>query len=64
MDILIGKNIKQLRTDKGITQEQLSEAMGVSCAAVSKWERGETYPDITLLQPLAYYFGVTLDTLM
>lgn len=64
MDILIGKNIKQLRTDKGITQEQLSEAMGVSCAAVSKWERGETYPDITLLQPLAYYFGVTLDALM
>ena len=64
MDILIGKNIKQLRTDKGITQEQLAEAMNVSCAAVSKWERGETYPDITMLQPLAYYFGVTLDTLM
>ena len=55
MDILIAKNIKQLRTDKGITQEQLAEAMNVSCAAVSKWERGETYPDITMLQPLAYY---------
>ena len=64
MDILIAKNIKQLRTDKGITQEQLAEAMNVSCAAVSKWERGETYPDITMLQPLAYYFGVTLDVLM
>ncbi len=38
--------------------------MNVTCAAVSKWERGETYPDITLLQPLAYFFGVTLDELM
>ncbi|MBR5500935.1 MAG: helix-turn-helix transcriptional regulator, partial [Clostridia bacterium] len=39
-------------------------AMNVTCAAVSKWERGETYPEITLLQPLAYFFGVTLDELM
>ena len=31
---------------------------------MSKWERGETYPDITLLQPLAFHFGVTLDELM
>ena len=54
MEITIGANIKRLRTAKGITQEQLSEAMNVTCAAVSKWEREETYPDITLLQPLAY----------
>lgn len=64
MKMTIGTNIKRLRTAKDITQEQLSVAMNVSCAAVSKWERGETYPDITLLQPLAYYFGVTLDELM
>lgn len=64
MEISIGRNIKRLRTAKNITQEQLSEAMKVTCAAVSKWERGETYPDITLLQPLAYFFGVTLDELM
>ena len=64
MEITIGANIKRLRTEKNITQEQLSAAMNVTCAAVSKWERGETYPDITLLQPLAYYFGVTLDELM
>lgn len=64
MKMTIGTNIKRLRTTKGITQEQLSEAMNVSCAAVSKWERGETYPDVTLLQPLAYYFGTTLDELM
>lgn len=64
MNMTIGANIKRLRTAMGITQEQLAESMNVSCAAVSKWERGETYPDITLLQPLAYYFRVTLDELM
>ncbi len=64
MEITIGANIKRLRTAKNITQEQLSAAMNVTCAAVSKWERGESYPDITLLQPLAYFFEVTLDELM
>ena len=64
MEMTIGANIKRLRTAKIITQEQLSMAMNVTCAAVSKWERGETYPDITLLQPLAYFFEVTLDELM
>ena len=64
MEITIGANIKHLRIIKNITQEQLSVAMGVSCAAVSKWERGESYPDITLLQPLAYFFDVSLDKLM
>lgn len=64
MKITIGANIKSLRQKKGITQDELSAAMNVSSAAVSKWERDETYPDITLLQPLAYYFGVSLDELM
>ena len=64
MEMTIGANIKCLRIAKNITQEQLSVAMNVTCAAVSKWERGETYPDITNLQPLAYFFGVTLDELM
>lgn len=64
MNISVGENIKQLRMKKGITQEQLSEVMNVTCAAVSKWERGETYPDITMLQPLAFYFDVSLDELM
>lgn len=64
MTIMIGENIKRLRTAKGLTQEQLSEAVGVTCAAVSKWERGDTFPDITMLFPLAYFFGVSLDKLM
>ena len=64
MKISIGENIKALRAKKGVTQEKLSEVLGVTCAAVSKWERGDTYPDITLIFPLAYYFGVSVDELM
>lgn len=64
MNIYIGENIKRLRLNRQITQEQLSVAMGVSCAAVSKWERGETLPDISLLPLLAHYFSVSIDELM
>ena len=64
MNIYIGENIKRLRLQKQITQEQLSVAMGVSCAAVSKWERENTLPDISLLPLLANYFGVSIDELM
>lgn len=64
MNIYIGENIKRLRVQKQITQEQLAVAMGVSCAAVSKWERENTLPDISLLPLLANYFGVSIDELM
>ncbi|MBP5733074.1 MAG: helix-turn-helix transcriptional regulator [Lachnospiraceae bacterium] len=64
MEIKIGENIKRLRTEKGVTQEQLAEATCVSAVAVSKWERGETMPDLTMLPRLAYYFQVTIDELM
>lgn len=64
MSIYIGENIKNLRKKKDITQEQLSEFLNISNVAVSKWERGETYPDISLLPVLAKYFNVTIDELM
>ena len=64
MKIKIGENIKRLRKAKNVTQEQIAEVLGISVTAVSKWERCETYPDITLLFPLAHYFEVTLDELM
>ena len=64
MNLTIGENIRKLRMKKGLTQEQLSAVLGVSCAAVSKWERGETYPDMTLLFPLAHFFGVSCDELL
>ncbi|MBR7082755.1 MAG: helix-turn-helix transcriptional regulator, partial [Clostridia bacterium] len=46
MNITIGENIKRLRRERNVTQEQLAEVLNISTAAVSKWERGETYPDI------------------
>lgn len=64
MKISIGENIKKLRKDRNITQERLAQALNISVAAVSKWERDETYPDITLLFPLAHYFNITIDELM
>lgn len=64
MVINIGENIKNLRTARGDTQEKLADALNVSPPAVSKWERGEALPDITLLPPLAEYFGVSVDKLL
>ena len=60
----IAKNLKRLRLEKGLTQEELAERVGVTGQAVSKWEREECYPDITLLPGLANCFGVTLDELV
>lgn len=64
MQLYIGENIKRLRRTKGITQENLAEHMHVSTAAVSKWERNETLPDISMVIPLASYFGVSTDELL
>lgn len=64
MDLYIGENIKKLRREKGVTQEKLAEHLKISTQAVSKWERGETLPDITLVIPLASYFGVSTDELL
>ena len=55
MDILIGDKIKELRKSRGITQEQLAEAIGISFQAVSKWENHIALPDITLVPALANY---------
>ena len=64
MELNIGMNIKRLRLAKGLTQEQLAELLTISTAAVSKWEAKNTYPDITMLFPLAEIFGVTIDELL
>lgn len=60
----IGKQLKCLRREKEITQEQLAGFLGVSPQAVSKWEREEGYPDITLLPTIATFFDTTIDELM
>ena len=63
MKLNIGSKIKLLRKQRGLTQEQLAEALGISFQAISKWENGIALPDITLAPALASYFGVTMDEL-
>lgn len=58
------ENIKNLRRKSNMTQEKLSECIGVLPQTVSKWERAESYPDIELLPTIANYFGVTIDELL
>lgn len=60
----IGKAIFELRKKKNITQEELAAELGVSAAAVSKWENGYTLPDILMLCALADFFQVTTDELL
>ena len=62
--MLIGDNLKRLRQQKGLTQEQLSVVFGVSPQAVSRWENDTAYPDITMLPGLADFFCVTVDALL
>lgn len=64
MTIYFGENLKKLRKSKDLTQEALADFLGMSFQAISKWERGETYPDITMLPIIASFFGVTVDSLL
>lgn len=64
MESKMGAKITALRRAKGMTQEQLAAALGVSGPAVSKWETGSSCPDITLLCPLARALGTNVDTLL
>lgn len=59
----IGNRIRELRKQRGLTQDQLANSIGVSFQAVSKWENGISLPDIALVPSIANYFGVTLDEL-
>ena len=60
----IGRNIQELRKQKNIKQEELAAELGVTAAAVSKWENGYTLPDILMLCALADFFEVTTDELL
>jgi len=64
MNQTLGGRISALRREKGITQDQLAEAMGVSPQAVSKWENDISCPDISMLPQLADYFQVSIDELL
>ena len=59
-----GYNVKILRKQHGLTQQQLGDILKVSAQAVSKWETGGGYPDVALIPQIADMFGVTTDELL
>lgn len=59
----IGNNIKRLRQQKNLTQDQVAEKLGVSYQAISKWETNANTPDISMLPEIANLFGVSIDML-
>lgn len=61
---IVAKNIAELRTSRGMTQIQLAEQLNYSDKAVSKWERGESLPDVAVLTQIADLFEVPLDYLV
>ena len=59
-----GKLISSIRKDKGLTQKQLADSLGVSNATISKWETGKGFPDISLLEPLASVLDITVSEVL
>lgn len=64
MNLYLADKLKELRSQKNISQEKLAQYLNVSFQAVSKWENGNSYPDITLLPDIARFFGITVDELL
>lgn len=65
MDIIkTGNLIKELRTEKELTQKELAEKLNVSTAAVSKWENGKGFPDISILETLSAELGISITELV
>lgn len=60
----IGKLIKELRKKKGLTQQELGDMVGVGFRSVSKWERGLTLPDITIINEVSKILGISSDELL
>ena len=60
----IGKLIAACRKEKGMTQAQLAEKLGVTNKTVSQWENGNYMPDLTILEPLSHELGISLEELL
>lgn len=64
MEIRLAENIKRLRKERKMTQEQLAEAMGVTVGAVYKWESKQSTPEIGIIMELANFFDTSVDVLL
>ncbi len=64
MTLEFGKNLKKLRREKDLTQDELAEQLAISAQAISRYETGAAYPDIEMLPVIAGFFGVTIDSLL
>ena len=64
MEIKIADNIRLFRKSRKMTQEQLSEALGVTVGAVSKWESGMTTPELGLIVEMAEFFETSVDVIL
>lgn len=64
MSIKQGDYLKKLRQEHKLSQEQLSEILGISRQSISKWEQGNSSPDIENLSKLSQYYGVSVDSLV
>ena len=63
ISMTIGEKIRELRKKNNITQEALAEALKISFQSVSKWENNTAMPDISMVVPIANFFGITTDEL-
>lgn len=61
---MLADNLILLRTLKGLTQEQIAEVIGISRQSYSKWEQGETVPDVEKCDRLAEFYGISIDALV
>ena len=63
-NVKTGNLIASIRKEKGLTQKQLSDMLGVSNATISKWETGKGFPDISLLEPLSKVLDITVSEIL
>lgn len=61
---VFGENLKSLRTDAGLSQQQLADILNISQSAIAKWELGKTEPTASMITLLSKYFNVTSDYLL
>ena len=66
MDVknIVARNLTMLRKNKGMTQAELAEQFNYSDKAVSRWEHGDTLPDINVLHQLCEFYGITMNDLV